>query len=560
MSLPDSSSYCPQMVWQGFSKPAKLQAMKLFKSTALVSALTFTSRLFGFVRESIVARVFGASALTDAFFIAFRIPNMLRQFFSEGAFATAFVPVLSEYKAKRSAEEKRQLINFVAGTLGALLLLISGLGVLIAPALVSIFAPGYWDQPLQFQLTTDLLRITFPYIFFVSLCGFSAGILNTHSRFAVPALTPILLNIAMIVGALFLTRYFAVPIKALAWSVLIGGVLQLLVQIPALLRLGLLPRPKFSWKDSGVRKIISNMVPTMFGASVAQINLLVDTAIASAIVVGSVTWLNNADRLLQFPQGVFGVALSAVILPHLSKRFSSGDGEGYQQSLDWALRAALIIAVPATITMVLCADALVWSVFGYGNYTARDVHMASLSLATLALGFPAFISVKVLAPAFFARMDTKTPVKAALASMFSNMGLCALFVFLLMHTLKFDAPHMGISLASALAGYINAGLLLYWLRRQQVFMPQAGWRSFLLKLLAAGLALALVILAMRWVLTSELALGFAELSASKRFGWLLLTLALGALGYLGTLILCGLSIRQMIDPSASAGKATNSTP
>ncbi len=532
--------------------------MKLFKSTALVSVLTFTSRLFGFLREHLVARIFGASALTDAFFIAFRIPNMLRQFFSEGAFATAFVPVLSDYKTNRTPAEKRALIDHVAGTLGAILLMVAGIGVLIAPVLVSIFAPGYWKQPAQFALTVDLLRITFPYVFFVSLCGFSAGILNTHGRFAVPALTPILLNIAMIFGALTLADKFDVPIKGLAWSVLLGGVIQLAVQVPALIRLGLLPRPRWNWQDSGVRKIVKNMVPTMFGASVAQINLLVDTAIASAIMVGAVSWLNNADRLLQFPQGVFGVALSAVILPHLSRRFVENDNQGYQRSLDWALRSALIIGVPACITMVLCADALVWAVFGYGKYSARDVEMASLSLKTLALGFPAFIAVKVLAPAFFARMDTRTPVKAALASMVTNMVLCALFVGLMMHVWHTSAPHVGISLASAIAGYVNALLLLYWLRKQAVFMPQPGWWLFLAQLFMAGLALIALLLGARMLLFDTFALSFAGVGATIRFGWLLSAIGVGAVVYLGTLMLGGIRLKQLLDPGeASANKPAN---
>jgi len=528
--------------------------MKLFKSTALVSALTFTSRIFGFVREHLVARIFGASALTDAFFIAFRIPNMLRQFFSEGAFATAFVPVLSDYKINRTKEEKRALIDHVAGVLGAILLLVTGIGVLAAPVLVTIFAPGYWKQPEQFALTVDLLRITFPYIFFVSLCGFSAGILNTHGRFAVPALTPILLNIAMIFGALTLADRFAVPIKGLAWGVILGGILQLAVQIPALMRLGLLPRPRWSWKDSGVRRIVKNMVPTMFGASVAQVNLLVDTAIASAIMVGAVTWLNNADRLLQFPQGVFGVALSAVILPHLSRRFVEGDNVGYQRSLDWALRSALIIGVPACITMVLCADALVWAIFGYGKYGPRDVEMASLSLKTLALGFPAFIAVKVLAPAFFARMDTRTPVKAALASMFSNMALCALFVWLLMHVWNYHAPHVGISLATAIAGYVNAILLLYWLRKQSVFIPQPRWWLFLIQLAAAGAALIALLIGARSLLFDHFGLSFGGISPALRFGWLMGAVGVGGIVYLGTLLLCGMRLKHLLDPGEAGPK------
>jgi putative peptidoglycan lipid II flippase len=518
--------------------------MKLLKSTALVSAFTFASRLFGFVREALVARIFGVSLATDAFNVAFRIPNLLRQLFNEGSFATAFVPVLSDYKANRTEAEMRDFINHVCGTLGAVLLLVAGLGVLCAPLIVRVVAPG-WHDPARAALTTDLLRVTFPYIFFVSLCGFAGGIMNTHRRFAVPALTPILLNLGMIFGMVVLAKYFAVPIFGLAWGVILGGAVQLAIQVPALMRLGYLPRPRWGWQHSGVRRVLTLMVPSIFGASVAQVNMLVDVAIATFLMTGSVSWLSNADRLLQFPQGVFGVALSAVILPHLSGRFASKDAKGFCESLDWALRMALIIAIPATLTLIWLAQPIIWTVYGYGKYTDRDVHMAAWSLATLALGLPAFISVKVLAPGFFSRQDTKTPVKAAMASLISNMFLNALFVGSALY-FTFYAPHAGLSLASATSGYLNAGLLFYWLRRDKIFIPQPGWQRFGVQLLAASLALCAVFYAASSHYQSWIG-PLAGIPGHLRLLTVGATVAVGGVAYLGTLWALGLNPKQLLD-------------
>jgi putative peptidoglycan lipid II flippase len=524
--------------------------MKLLKSTALVSAFTFVSRIFGFVRESVIARMFGASAATDAFLVAFRIPNLLRQLFSEGSFSTAFVPVLSDYKANRTPEEMRVFIDHVCGTLAAVLMIVVGLGILFAPFVVMIVAPGYWGNEAQSRLTTDLLRITFGYIFFVSLCGFAGGIMNTHRRFAVPALTPIFLNIAMIFGAVVLSKFCAVPIAGLAWGVLLGGLIQLVLQIPALMRLGLLPRPRWGWHDSGVKKVLTLMVPSIFGASVAQINMMVDVAIATFLVAGSVTWLSNADRLLQFPQGVFGVALSAVILPHLSGRVAKKDNAGFSASLDWALRMALIIAVPAMLTLIWLAEPVIWSIFGYGKYTAHDVNMAGWSLATLALGLPAFISVKVLAPGFFSRQDTKTPVKAAMTSLISNMFLNAVFVGAALH-FSFFAPHAGLSLASAIAGYLNAGLLFYWLRKEKVFVAQPGWLAFAFQLTMAAITLSVLFAYARLHMVDWIG-PWQQARAGHRLSAIVAAVAAGGVVYLGTLWLCGLNPRKMLDRHDSA--------
>lgn len=515
--------------------------MKLFRSTALVSALTFCSRILGLVREALVARWFGVSAATDAFYIAFRIPNMLRQLFAEGSFSMAFVPMLAEYKAKGDRAALKEFIDRMTGTLLAVLMVITGTGVLAAPVVVSIFAPGFLDDPERFELATEMLRLTMPYILLVSLTGLAGSILNSHQRFMVPALTPILLNVSLIGATVWLSSRLAEPVTALAWGVLVGGIVQLLAQIPSLLRLGLLPRPRWGFGDAGVRRTLKLMVPTLFSSSVYQVNLLVDGIIASFLITGAISWLYQAERLLQFPLGVFGVALSTVILPHLSGRHAEADGEAFARSLLWGVRTVLIIAVPAALTMLILPEMLVWTLYGYGKYGAHDVTMASLSLAALAFGLPSFLLIKVLAPGFYARQDPKTPVKAALTSMGSNMLLNAIIVGTLVG-IGFHAPHMGLTLASALAGAINAGLLWHWLKRDGMLRVDAAYWQHLRRLLLAGLVLA------GWFLWVKL--GWADWPAWRglhRVAAMLGILAVGGGLYLGTLWLLGLRPRDVLD-------------
>jgi putative peptidoglycan lipid II flippase len=517
--------------------------MRLLRSTAIVSAMTLLSRVLGLVRDLVFARQFGASLATDAFYVAFRIPNFMRRLFAEGSFSLAFVPVLAEYRQRGDREALRHFVDHVCGTLAGALLLVVGLGMLAAPAFVSVFAPGFLDQPQKFTLTTEMLRITFPYILLISLAGFAGGILNSFSRFALPALSPVLLNVALIAAAIWLSPYFDQPVKALAWGVLIGGVLQLAMQLPGLARLGFLPRPRWGWGEPGVRKILTLMLPTLFGSSVAQINLLVDTLIASFLVTGSVTWLYYTDRLLEFPLGIFGVALGTVILPHLSGKHAAADPEGFTHSVDWGLRLGLFIALPATLFLILLAEPMYWTLFGYGRFGSIDAQMSALSLAALALGLPAFIAVKVLAPAFYARQDTRTPVKAGIASMLSNMLMNGVFVGVWLWSGK-PGAHAGLALASALAGYINAGLLLFWLRKAGIYRPAPGWRGFAVSLCLAVAAAALVItLVTRW--SPDL----AGLSAAHRLLWLLLAIGAGAGAYLAVAWLSGLRPRHLRDRS-----------
>ena len=463
--------------------------MKLLKSTATVGSATIASRILGFVRDMVFARFFGASGQTDAFFLAFKIPNFMRRLFAEGSFSLAFVPVFAEVRASGDKRAMRDLVDHVAGTLAGILLVITAIGVIAAPAVLAIFAPGWLIEGRpEFDLSAGMLRITFPYILFISLTALAAGILNTFERFLVPALTPILLNLSLIFAAVWLSGSFDVPVRALAVGVFIAGVAQLLIQVPALMRIGLLPRPRWGWKHSGVRKILKLMIPTLIGSSVAQINLLFDSVIATFLVSGSVTWLYYSDRLLEFPLGVFGVALSTVILPNLSQKFAKQSPEAFSATLDWALRLALIITIPSAIGLTILAKPILVTLFQYDAFTVGDVEMSALSLAAYSLGLPAFIAVKVLAPGYFARQDTKTPVKIAIKAMVSNMAMNVLFVGFLLW-IAFDGPHMGLALASSMAAYINAGLLYRGLRKNSVYQPAHGWFTVSMSVIVASVGM-----------------------------------------------------------------------
>lgn len=385
--------------------------MGLFRSTAVVSSMTMVSRVFGLLRDMVFTRYFGADAGTDAFLVAFKIPNFLRRLFAEGAFSQAFVPVLTEVKTEQGDEAVSELVRNTLGTLAGILFILSVIGATATPILVMIFAPGFIDQAEKFALTTDMLRITFPYILFMSLTALSAGILNTYGRFAVPAFTPVLLNLSLIAAAIWLAPLMEVPIMALAWGVFIAGAAQLAFQIPFILKLGLLRWPRWGWKNSGVRRILKLMIPGIFGSSVMQINLLLDTVIASFLVSGSVTWLYLSDRMVELPLGIFGIALATVILPNLSQKHASGDPEAFSHMLDWALGLVLVIALPAAVALAVLAGPILSTLFLYGDFKPLDVEMASISLLVYSGGLMGFILVKVLAPGYFARQDTKTPVK-----------------------------------------------------------------------------------------------------------------------------------------------------
>ena len=512
---------------------------QLLKSAATVGANTMLSRVLGLVRDVIIAWAFGASqGNTDAFFVAFRLPNFLRRLFAEGAFSQAFVPILGEYKSQRSHQEVRELTAHVAGTLGAALLLVTAVGVLAAPVLVMIFAPGFLADEEKYTLTVQMVRITFPYILFVSLTAFAAGLLNTYGRFGVPAFTPVLLNLALIAAALWLAPLMAEPVTALAWGVLIAGLAQLAFQLPFLKRLGLLAMPRFSRAHQGVRRIVRLMMPAAFGASVAQINLLVDTLIASFLVTGSVSWLYYSDRLVEFPLGVFAIAMATVILPNLSQHHAEEAAESFSDTLDWGMRWVLVVATPSALGLILLADPILTTIFQHGEFSPRDVHMASLSLMAYATGLVGFMFIKVLAPGYFARQDTRTPVRVGIIALVANLILNLALVVPL--------AHAGLALATSLAAFLNAGLLYRGLRREGIHRPRPGWAGFATKIVFANVVMVAFLFSFRgepslWI-EADIALRVVRLS---------LVVIGGAAVYALCLVAVGIRPRHLRAPSGA---------
>lgn len=466
--------------------PTQLKSSSLLRSSVVVSVMTMLSRILGMVRDMVVASYFGAGASADAFFVAFKIPNFLRRLFAEGAFAQAFVPVLSEYREKRSFAEVKQLVDRTAGMLGLILTALTALGVVMSPYLIMLFAPGFHDEPSKMQLAGELLRITFPYLLLISLTAFCGGILNSYGRFAVPAFTPVLLNVSMIASTVFLTPFFAEPVMALAWGVFIAGVAQLLFQMPFLWKMRLLPRPRVVANDPGVKRIMLLMLPALFGVSVSQINLLLDTVLASFLQTGSVSWLYYADRLSELPLGAFGIAIGTVILPALSRHHSTAKPEEFSATIDWALRMVLLVGVPAALALAILAEPLIATLFLYGAMTAHDVTQAAAALQAYALGVLTFMLIKVLAPGFFARQDLKTPVRIAIICMVVNMALNLILIWPL--------QHVGLALATSLASMLNTGLLLRGLYRAGVYTPAPGWALFMTRLILACAAMIALVL------------------------------------------------------------------
>ena len=501
--------------------------------------MTLLSRVFGLLRDITLATLFGASGGTDAFLVAFKIPNFMRRLFGEGAFSLAFVPVLSEYREKHDKSVLKDLVNHVAGTLGGFLLLLSVLGMVFAPAVVYVFAPGFAGNEGQLELTADLLRITFPYIFFIALVAFAGGILNSFEQFAVPAFTPVLLNICLIISAFYLAPYFDEPLMALAWGVAVAGFVQLLIQFPALIKLGLMPRPKLKRGHEGVKKIIKLMIPAIFGSSVAQINLLLDTVIASFLITGSVTWLYYSDRLLEFPLGVLGIAIATVILPTLSQQHARASTDAFNQTLNWALRLVVLIAIPAGVGLFILAGPILSSLFEYGKFTTGDTYFASLSLMAYMLGLPALIVIKILAPGYYARQDTRTPVRIGIIAMVCNMILNLVLV-VPMVMLDYEAPHVGLALATTLSAYINAILLYRGLRSKKILLPEAGWMTWILRIVTASVAMAAILI---W-LTPE-AVQWSKWQLLERLSNLFIIIGSGALVYFIMLWLQGLRPNQL---------------
>lgn len=509
--------------------------MNLLKALAKVGSMTFISRILGFVRDTLIARIFGAGMLSDAFIVAFKIPNLLRRISAEGAFSQAFVPILAEYKSQRSFDDTHRLINRVATWLGLILVAVTLIGMLAAPWIVTIIAPGFRVNPEKMQLTVELLRITFPYIFFISLVSMAGGVLNTFNKFSIPAFTPVWLNVSMITAVLFFADHFAEPIKVLAWAVFIGGFLQLIFQIPFLKQIGLLPKLDFHLNDDGVWRILKLMGPAVLGVSVAQISLIINTIFASFLITGSVSWLYYADRLMEFPTGVLGVALGTILLPSLSKAYASKEQGEYSQLLDWGLRLTFILAAPAAVALAVLATPLVTALFHYGKFTAIDVAMTQQALIAYSVGLLGLILVKILAPGFYARQNIKTPVKIAIFTLVITQLMNVLFIFV------FHLQHTGLALAIGLGACINASLLYYHLRKADVYQPQPGWIIFLLKL-TVGLSVMGVTLYYAMGDTNA----WLQFRLIKRLLYLGGLVLLGGVSYFATLFLLGFRPRDYI--------------
>ncbi|MEA9976044.1 MULTISPECIES: murein biosynthesis integral membrane protein MurJ [unclassified Pseudomonas] len=505
--------------------------MNLLRSLAAVSSITMISRVLGFVRDTIIARTFGAGMATDAFFIAFKLPNLLRRIFAEGAFSQAFVPILAEYKNQKGEEAARTLIAYVSGLLTLVLALVTLVGIVAAPWVIWITAPGFADTPEKFALTTDLLRVTFPYILLISLSSLAGAILNTWNRFSVPAFVPTLLNLSMIVFAVFLTPYFHPPVMVLGWSVLAGGLLQLLYQLPHLKKIGMLVLPRLNLRDSGVWRVMKQMLPAILGVSVSQISLIINTIFASFLAVGSVSWMYYADRLMELPSGVLGVALGTILLPVLSKTYASKDRQEYSHILDWGLRLCFVLVLPCTLALGLLAEPLTVSLFQYGRFDAFDAVMTQRALVAYSVGLLGIIVIKVLAPGFYAQQNIRTPVKIAIFTLIVTQLLNLAFIGPLQHA--------GLALAISVGACINAGLLFFQLRRQGLFQPQPGWTAFLSKLIVAVLVMSGVLLSLMHFMPAWDQGGMLE--RLLRLGALV---GAGVVTYFGVLLLLGFRLKD----------------
>jgi putative peptidoglycan lipid II flippase len=526
-------------------KPPERQSPGLLRSTAVVGSMTLLSRVLGLARDVIFARFFGAGLLMDAFFVAFKIPNIFRRFFAEGAFSQSFVPVFTEYDETRSREEVKELLDRVAGTLGLILFVFTLIGVVAAPLLISVAGMGWLlnpdaDSTAKFDLAVVMLRFTFPYLLFISLTAMAGAILNTYQRFAAAAFVPVLLNVVLIVFAAFVAPNFTQPGVVLAAGVFVAGAVQLLFMLPLLARMRLLPRPKWGWQDSGVQRIMKLMLPAIFGSSVAQINILFDTLLASFLMTGSISWLYYSDRLMEFPLGVFGIALATVILPNLSREYAADSTEGFAAMLDWALRLVILIALPAAVGLFLLAGPALTTIFYGGRFDVDDVNMATLSLMAYSFGLLGFILVKVLVPGYFSRQDTKTPVKIGIIALLVNMVLNVLIVVPWLQS-GAAGPHAGLAVATSISSFLNAGLLYRGLLKEGVIQHESGWRSFLLRVSVATAVMAMLI--SYFVPEQE---RWFEADFWVALGWLSIAIFGGGVAYIGTLFAMGMRPSELV--------------
>ena len=509
---------------------------RLFRSTMVVSSMTMLSRILGLVRDVVLLGVFGAGGLMDAFLVAFKIPNFLRRLFAEGAFSQAFVPVLSEYKEKYSLQQVQILVSRTSGALLLILSMLTVVVILMAPWVVTLFAPGFADQPDKFAITAELLRLTFPYLLFISMTAFASGILQSYGRFAAPAFAPVLLNLCMIGGALIFAPMFDVPIMALGYAVAIAGLLQFLLQLPQLWQQKLLVAPKIDFQHEGVRRILKLMLPAIYGVSVTQINLLLNTVFASLMIGGSVSWLYAAERMSELPLGLIGVAIGTVILPSLSKSEAQKDDVSFKKTIDWAARLIILVGVPASAALFILADVLMQALFLRGEFTLRDTQMSSLALRSMAGGILGFMLIKIFAPAFFARQDTRTPVKIGIISVFANMVFSVIFIGIFYFL---EIPLHGVlALATTGSAFVNAGLLYYFLHKRDIFRFGSHWKKLFTQFAIATSSMIGVLYVMLPYFPSDEA-------QWRRIAALLIMCAVGALVYGLVLLATGFRPRQL---------------
>ncbi|MEM9208452.1 MAG: murein biosynthesis integral membrane protein MurJ [Pseudomonadota bacterium] len=511
----------------------------LLRSTSIVSGMTLMSRVLGLVRDIVIARYFGVSVATDAFFTANRIPNMLRRFFAEGAFSQGFVPVMGRYRERHSHTEAKVLIDAVAGTFGLALFVVTLIGVVAAPLLVALVAPGFIGDNGRFDLATLMLRFTFPYLLFVSLTAFAGGILNTFGKFGAPAFTPVILNVVLIAFTIVVAPGLQEPGMALAYGVFFAGLVQLLFQLPFLARIKAIPRPRWRPGHEGVRRIGRLMVPAIFGSSVAQINVLIGGVIASLLGVGKISLLYYSDRLMEFPLGLFGIALATVTLPTLSRQHAAGSTDGFTRTLDWSMKLIVLIATPSAVGLIVLAEPLVATLFYGGEFDGTDVQLTALSLQAFAVGLVGFSFVKILAPAYFAREDTRTPVRVAVVALVVNAVLSVLLAYWLTQ-IGYAGTHAGLALAVSIAALLNAGLLYRGLRREGIIQPAAGWRMLLFRVVVANVLMSVCLSAITqpvdWWLDASLA---------NRAGSLALLVCVGIVAYFAALFVLGLRLHML---------------
>ena len=497
-----------------------------------MSFWTFVSRILGLVRDIVITGLLGAGVALDTFVVIMKIPSVFRRLFAEGAFNQAFVPVLAEYKEGNTSEVKL-LVNNTLGALSGVLLIVTIFAFLFAPFFVMLFAPGFYLETLKKQLAVDILQITFPYLFFVSLVAFSGAILNSYQRFSLPALTPLFYNLSLIVAAIWFAPKIEMPIYAIAWGVFFAGIIQVLIQIPSLIRLGLLPKFKLDFSHPGVRKVMYLMVPGIIAGGVSQLNMLIDTILASLLPTGSPSWLYVSDRLMQLPLGIFAIAIGTVILPRLSKLFVTDDQRSFSETLDWSMKLVFLIGMPAVLGLILLAEPIILVLFERGAFSSEDTLQASYSLIALAIGLMAFMLIKILTPSFFARQQPKKPMIVALISMILNGILAWALGFYLGY------GHIGLALASSISAFFTVLTLLILLRIEDVYKPSTGWLIFWLRILLASIALIV------WLVYFDQDIFYLrELSVFGKTTYLAKMVFVGMLIYIVALRITGMKVKE----------------